>query len=233
MQSTLRHNHIVTCCCRFTVSLLVEAFPRLKCIIDLTNTDRYYDEKVSRINVDSRRIFPPIHVITMSIKNATSRSSIRVFSSFGNWNREIPLLSSLRSLTAFLDRADIRELVAPLHWSRLIFVHLSFLFLSFLLPLTRSFARLRFPFLFSLFFFFRFTPCSFHESLTLRLRQPCLSGLYSAFWNWKLVEWANLYQGSRANELIIGFLEWLTSSTSRSPNWIRVHTQRFTIYVFF
>ena len=158
MQSTLRHNHIVTCCCRFTVSLLVEAFPRLKCIIDLTNTDRYYDEKVSRINVDSRRIFPPIHVITMSIKNATSRSSIRVFSSFGNWNREIPLLSSLRSLTAFLDRADIRELVAPLHWSRLIFVHLSFLFLSFLLPLTRSFARLRFPFLFSLFFFFSLHP---------------------------------------------------------------------------
>ncbi|KOX80956.1 putative tyrosine-protein phosphatase F54C8.4, partial [Melipona quadrifasciata] len=30
---------------RFTVSVLVQAFPRIKCIIDLTNTDRYYDEK--------------------------------------------------------------------------------------------------------------------------------------------------------------------------------------------
>ncbi|XP_043260478.1 RNA/RNP complex-1-interacting phosphatase-like [Colletes gigas] len=30
---------------RFTISILVEAFPRLKYIVDLTNTDRYYDEK--------------------------------------------------------------------------------------------------------------------------------------------------------------------------------------------
>ncbi|XP_015433575.1 PREDICTED: RNA/RNP complex-1-interacting phosphatase-like isoform X1 [Dufourea novaeangliae] len=30
---------------RFTTSDLVQAFPRLKCIIDLTNTDRYYDGK--------------------------------------------------------------------------------------------------------------------------------------------------------------------------------------------
>ncbi|KAK9299836.1 hypothetical protein QLX08_007284 [Tetragonisca angustula] len=30
---------------RFTVSVLVQAFPRIKYIIDLTNTDRYYDEK--------------------------------------------------------------------------------------------------------------------------------------------------------------------------------------------
>ncbi|XP_071861040.1 RNA/RNP complex-1-interacting phosphatase isoform X2 [Bombus fervidus] len=30
---------------RFTTSVLLEAFPRLKYIIDLTNTDRYYDKK--------------------------------------------------------------------------------------------------------------------------------------------------------------------------------------------
>lgn len=30
---------------RFTTSVLLQAFPRLKCIIDLTNTSRYYDEK--------------------------------------------------------------------------------------------------------------------------------------------------------------------------------------------
>ena len=49
--------HYVTyhriCRCRFTVSVLVQAFPRIKYIIDLTNTDRYYDEKVSRVNVNS------------------------------------------------------------------------------------------------------------------------------------------------------------------------------------
>nr|XP_031841173.1 RNA/RNP complex-1-interacting phosphatase homolog [Nomia melanderi] len=30
---------------RFTTSILVQAFPRLKCIVDLTNTDRYYHGK--------------------------------------------------------------------------------------------------------------------------------------------------------------------------------------------
>ncbi|XP_053978960.1 WW domain-binding protein 11-like [Hylaeus anthracinus] len=30
---------------RFTTSMLVQTFPRLKYIVDLTNTDRYYDEK--------------------------------------------------------------------------------------------------------------------------------------------------------------------------------------------
>ncbi|KAK2584094.1 hypothetical protein KPH14_006537 [Odynerus spinipes] len=30
---------------RFTATILLQAFPRLKCIVDLTNTERYYDKK--------------------------------------------------------------------------------------------------------------------------------------------------------------------------------------------
>lgn len=71
---------------RFTTSVLLQAFPRLKCIIDLTNTSRYYDEKVRQAQIILRR------------KKGVSKESKDISSLFAN-----------ESLTAFLDRADIRE----------------------------------------------------------------------------------------------------------------------------
>ncbi|CAL7945642.1 unnamed protein product [Xylocopa violacea] len=60
---------------RFTTSMLLEAFPRLKFIIDLTNTNRYYDEKeftksdikYEKIMVHGREV-PPLDVVKKFFK---------------------------------------------------------------------------------------------------------------------------------------------------------------------
>ena len=60
---------------RFTTSILLQAVPRLKYIIDLTNTDRYYDEKeftscgvkYEKIMVRGREI-PPMDVVKKFFK---------------------------------------------------------------------------------------------------------------------------------------------------------------------
>ncbi|XP_015602895.1 RNA/RNP complex-1-interacting phosphatase [Cephus cinctus] len=49
---------------RFTTSLLLQAFPRLKCVIDLTDSDRYYDRKdIINAGVTYRKIYVTGRVI--------------------------------------------------------------------------------------------------------------------------------------------------------------------------
>ncbi|KAL2727902.1 putative tyrosine-protein phosphatase F54C84 isoform X1 [Vespula maculifrons] len=45
---------------RFTATILLQAFPRLKCIVDLTNTERYYDKKeFTNVGVKHEKIMIP------------------------------------------------------------------------------------------------------------------------------------------------------------------------------
>ncbi|XP_043492444.1 RNA/RNP complex-1-interacting phosphatase-like [Polistes fuscatus] len=55
---------------RFTASMILEAYPRLKFIVDLTNTERYYDKteftragvKHTKISIPGKKI-PPLHCV--------------------------------------------------------------------------------------------------------------------------------------------------------------------------
>ncbi|XP_047351917.1 RNA/RNP complex-1-interacting phosphatase-like isoform X3 [Vespa velutina] len=60
---------------RFTPTILLQAFPRLKCIVDLTNTERYYDKKEftnadvkhEKIMIPGKRVPPQNSVMNRSI----------------------------------------------------------------------------------------------------------------------------------------------------------------------